>query len=204
MRFSVLVSGHPLIFAVQSGNRRAWWRLRGHVTLRAASPQYSRERGAWQSGWKPLLVCPEAARLAPLAKFLRQTTKQHAEGVSHISPGQAPKGATLPRVTGVGQPVPWANVSFPTVAGDPVVQSMGSCLMSRESSSQRRRQFVPSVSGVPWNRPISIGLLSFQRLAPHSGPQELGGAICVEGLDGCLPLRIVVRVCVIVQAVTTS
>jgi hypothetical protein len=114
---------------------------------------------------------PEAARLAPLAKFLRQTTKQHAEGVSHISPGQAPKGATLPRVTGVGQPVPWANVSFPTVPGDPVVQSMGSCLMSRESSSQRRRQFVPSASGVPWNRPISIGLLSFQRQAPHSGPR---------------------------------
>jgi hypothetical protein len=45
--------------------------------------------------------------------------------------------------------VPEANVSFPAVPSVPVVQSMGSCLMSRESSPQRRRQGVPSVSGVP-------------------------------------------------------
>ena len=69
---------------------------------------------------------------------------------------KARPASALPGVSGVGQSVPEANVSFPAVPGVLVVQSMRPCLMSRESSLQRRCRFVPSVLGVPWDLSISI------------------------------------------------
>ena len=44
---------------------------------------------------------------------------------------------------------PASNASIPTVPNVPTVQSMGPCLMSRESSPQHRRQRVLSVQPVP-------------------------------------------------------
>ena len=48
---------------------------------------------------------------------------------------------------------PASNASFPMVPSVPTVQSMGPCLMSRESSPQHRRQPVPPVANA--SRPAS-------------------------------------------------
>jgi hypothetical protein len=70
----LIVSGHSLVVAL-SENRHGW--------VQAAARQIMRARKRLGAA----STLPEDARLAPFAKFLLQTTKQHAESVAHTSLG---------------------------------------------------------------------------------------------------------------------